>query len=375
MKSTFTAQNPAKATHGCASNGPPAARCRLRTGVAAAVLATLAGLSSPVAAQGDGDVPVTIKELDVESAIQEFKAFQQRLSTFRDEIGQGQGVARETAQILDELRATAGPENNFNEGPILEAVSAYVGQVIQKQVDLVDFLESQRYRIAYYANKMASSVSPEDMALLFGTVEQNDAAITLRVQSMSSAQQALADFIDTLPPEHFDREGFRPLRGMTAEERQTLNAHIYRYQQERNSLELSKKRLQLVRSSQRGARGQERDALDIDADLLVGQMFGALDRIRLQMSMDLVYLEQLLGGYARSSRTQEILDAFQNLMELQGDLQGPSPELAGVLDWLQDSSTRRISLSAANLARPGLEIPRSTDLLREAYQGARGTQR
>ena len=52
-------------------------------------------------------------------------------------------------------------------------------------------------------------------------------------------------------------------------------------------------------------------------------MFGTLDRIRLQMSMDLMFLEQLLGGYARSSRTQDILSAFQNLVEMQGDLEGP----------------------------------------------------
>ena len=106
-------------------------------------------------------------------------------------------------------------------------------------------------------------------------------------------------------------------------------------------------------------------------DLLVGQMFGTLDRIRLQMSMDLMYLENLLGGYAHSSRTQEILEAFQNLIELQGDLEGPSPELASILDWLQDSSTRRLSLSAASLSRPGVEVPRYSELLREAYEGAR----
>jgi hypothetical protein len=125
-----------------------------------------------------------------------------------------------------------------------------------------------------------------------------------------------------------------------------------------------------VRAARRNA-GPQGPELEINADLLVGQMFGALDRIRLQMSMDLMYLEHLLTGYAQSSRTQEILDAFQSLVELQGDLEGPSPELSSVLDWLQDSSTRRINLSASGLARPGLRVPKYSDLLREAYQGAR----
>ena len=99
-------------------------------------------------------------------------------------------------------------------------------------------------------------------------------------------------------------------------------------------------------------------------------MFGALDRIRLQMSMDLIALEQLLSGYARSARTQGILDAFQSLVELQGDLEGPSPELSSVLDWLQDSSVRRLTLTGAGLERPGLNVPRFSDMLREAYVGA-----
>ena len=135
---------------------------------------------------------------------------------------------------------------------------------------------------------------------------------------------------------------------------------------------VDKKRLQLVRAAARVSGQLSGANVDIDADLLVGQMFGTLDRIRLQMSMDLMYLEHLLSGYAQSSRTQEILEAFQSLIELQGDLEGPSPELAGVLDWLQDSTTRRISLSAANLARPGLNVPKYSDLLREAYVGAKG---
>jgi hypothetical protein len=89
------------------------------------------------------------------------------------------------------------------------------------------------------------------------------------------------------------------------------------------------------------------------------------------MSMDLLFLEQLLQGYARSSRTQDILDAFQNLVELQGDLDGPNPELSSILDWLQDSSIRRISLSASGLKRTELSVPRYSEVLREAYGAAR----
>ena len=132
------------------------------------------------------------------------------------------------------------------------------------------------------------------------------------------------------------------------------------------------KRLQLVRSAGRTVPAGL--SPEIDADLLVGQMFGTLDRIRLQMSMDLLYLEHLLGGYSQSTRTQEILAAFQSLVELQGDLEGPSPELSSVLDWLQDSSTRRLTLGVSGLTEKSFDIPRASDLLREAYEGARKPQ-
>ncbi len=326
----------------------------------------------PPPVQEPEEVPVTIKELDVAGAIREFKAFQQRLGTFRDEISQGREIARETSQILADLRSTAGPDNEFNEKEILAAVAGYVDAVIAKQVDLVDFLESQRYRISYYANKMATSVRPEDLAILFGTEEQNDFAIGVSAKQLDGAQQAVADFVDGLPQEWFDNVSFRPTRAMSREARRQLDTLLYTYQQERNALELAKKRLQLVRAANRRGRGPQGEELEIDSDLLVGQMFGTLDRIRLQMSMDLLFLEQLLSGYARTTRTHEILEAFQNLVELQGDLEGPSPELASVLDWLQDSSIRRLSLGASGLVRPGLSIPRYSELLREAYMGARG---
>lgn len=333
----------------------------------------LVALLAPCPGQEGQEVPVTIKELDLAAAMREFQAFQRRLGEFREEISEGRRIARETAQILEDLRQSASSANDYNEGPILDAVTSYVDGVIQKQVELVDFLESQRYRITYYANKMASSVRPEDLALLFGTEQQNEDAISQRAGELERARGAIADFVDALPADQLDRETFQPTRRMPGETRQRLDALLYRYQQEKNALEFAKKRLQLVRSAGRSVPGGG-TVPEVDADLLVGQMFGALDRVRLQMSLDLLYLEHLLNGYSQSTRTQEILTAFQSLIELQGDLEGPSPELASVLDWLQDSSARRISLSASSLSRPGLEIPRASDLLREAYEGARKPQ-
>jgi len=337
----------------------------------ASVLLSLSGSMTTPQEESTGDVSVTIKELDVQGAIREFKGFQRKLGEFRAQISEGRSVAQETAQILADLQNTASADNDFNEGPILVAVGTYIDGVVQKQVDLVDFLESQRYRISYYANKMASSIGPEDLALLVGTEEQNTHAITSRVEGTEEIRRQLADFIDSLPEGQFDRENFVPLRAMPDAARRELDSLLYAYQHERNALSLAKKRLQLVRSASRNANGKSNGRLDLDADLLVGQMFGALDRIRLQMSMDLLYLEQLLGEFSRSARTQEIFDAFRSLVEMQGDLEGPSPELANVLEWLQDSTTRRIALSASGLPRAGLQIPKASDLLREAYEGAR----
>ena len=317
----------------------------------------------------DDEVTVTIKELDVAGAIAEFQSFKKRLGAYREEIGKGRELARETAQILEELRSTASPENGFNEKQILSAVGGYVDNVLGSQVELVDFLESQRYRISYYANKMAASVRPEDLAILFGTPEQNDAALTQSVKSFDTASRDIRAFVDGLPENQFDKRTFRPTSNMPRETRAELDRRLARYQQQKNGLDLAKKRLQLVRAAERGGKLAESADLEINSDLLVGRMFGALDRIRLQMSMDLMALEQLLGGYARSARTQGILDAFQSLVEMQGDLEGPSPELSSVLDWLQDSSVRRLSLSAEGFKRPGLDVPRYSDMLREAYVG------
>lgn len=331
-----------------------------------------AAAASPWQERGPSDdVPVTIKELDVAGAIAEFQSFKSRLGAYRDEIGKGRALARETAQILEELRNTATPENGFNEKQILSAVTGYVDNVLGSQVELVDFLESQRYRISYYANQMAASVRPEDLAILFGTPEENDAALTSSVRTFDTASREIRAFVDKLPADQFDKRTFRPTRKMPRETRAQMDQLLARYQQQRNGLDLAKKRLQLVRAAQRGGKQIESADLEINSDLLVGQMFGALDRIRLQMSMDLMSLEQLLSGYARSARTQGILDAFQSLVEMQGDLEGPSPELSSVLDWLQDSSIRKLSLSASGLQRPGLDVPRYSDMLREAYVGGK----
>jgi hypothetical protein len=193
------------------------------------------------------------------------------------------------------------------------------------------------------------------------------------VTELERARGAIADFIDALPPGEFDRATFRATSRMSGQTKQELDGLLYVYQQEKNALDFAKKRLELVRSAGRAAPGGSA-APDIDPDLLVGQMFGALDRIRLQMSLDFLYLERLLQGYSQSTRTQEILTAFQSLIELQGDIEGPSPELSSVLDWLQDSSARRISLGASRFSRPGLDVPRAPELLREAYEGARAQE-
>lgn len=351
------------------------------TAVVLAILTAL-GLAAPPtpstafalqkAKQGqDRGVPVTIKELNIADAIAEFQSFKDKLGTFREEISEGRAMAQETAQILSDLRATASAENNFNEEPILGAITGYVDGVLGKQVELVDFLESQRYRISYYANQMAASVRPEDLAILFGTTAQNDVALKVSVSEVDQAQQAIKAFVDALPADQFDKRTFRPTPKMPRETRAQLDQLVARYQTQANGLELAKKRLQLVRAAERnGATLVDTAELEVNSDLLVGKMFGALDKVRLQMSMDLMSLEQLLSGYARSARTQGILDAFQSLVEMQGDLEGPSPELSGVLDWLQDSSLRRLTLSADGMKRPGLDVPRYSDMLREAYTGA-----
>ncbi|PCJ52677.1 MAG: hypothetical protein COA70_11830 [Planctomycetota bacterium] len=329
-------------------------------------------LSTPIFAQ-ERDIPVTIKELELDDAIKEFQEFRVELQTYQKEISESRQVAQEIGQILEDLRATASPKNDFNEAAILEAIAGYLNQVVAKQVGLVDYLESQRYRISYYAGQMASAVRPQELAMLFGTQEQNLASIATRTRSLSKVQDEIRAFVDVLEDGQFDRSTFRPMPGMPAEKKKGLNRLLYRYQQERDALSLAKKRLQLVNQSTRRMEGGPQTP-EVDTDLLMGQMFGALGQIRLQMSVDLMNLENLMTSYAKSSRTQEILIAFSNLVQLQGDMEGPSPELAGILDWLQESSLRKITFAAEGLDAPGLSLDSTNDLLREAYGSAGSSQ-
>src|SRR5262245_45512453 len=129
----------------CSRWHPRAARAgheRQSMSIGVACIVLVPGLVPVAVQQGETEVPVTIKELDVAGAIREFQAFQQRLDSFREVIGEGRSVAQETAQILAELRRTANAENGYNEQGILTAVAGYVDSVIHKQVELVDFLES-----------------------------------------------------------------------------------------------------------------------------------------------------------------------------------------------------------------------------------------
>ncbi|KAA3609570.1 MAG: hypothetical protein DWQ01_09580 [Planctomycetota bacterium] len=342
----------------------------LKTTLCAGLL-LLPAFGLPAAAQSGDEVPVTIKELDVEGAIREFAEFQRQLEQHRSEVAQGQSAAVETAQMLQELRDNAGPENNYNEGAILKAIENYIDSVVVPQVELVDFLESQRYRISYYANMMARSVRPEDVALIFGTEDQNVRAIGMKVQEQAEAQEAIAAFIDNLPENQFDKQTFRPRPGMSQENRRKLTELEFRYQNLNNGMEMAKKRLALVRQAQRLTNSGATTA-DLDVDLILGQMFGALDRIRLQMSSDLLQFEVFLGRFAHSAQTQEIFQAFQRLVETQGGLDNPSPGLASVMDWLQESSTRHLQVGVSGLeSSSGFQVRRSSDLLREAYQGAR----
>ncbi len=319
-----------------------------------------------IALAQEREIPVTIKELDLDDAIKEFQQFRVELQTYQKEIGESRKVAQELGQMLEDLRKTASADNDYNEGAILEAISGYLDQVVSKQVSLVDYLESQRYRISYYAGQMAAAVRPQELAMLFGTSEQNLTAIESRTRSLGKIQDEIRKYVDSLNEGQFDRATFRPLPGLPADQKKGLNRLLYRYQQERDALALAKKRLQLVNQSTRSMNGGAQ-APEVDTDLLMGQMFGALGRIRLQMSIDLMNLENLMEGYARSARTQEILVAFSNLVQMQGDMEGPSPELAGVLDWLQESSLRKITFAAEGLNAPGLSLDSSSELLREAY--------
>jgi len=332
------------------------------------VLATLL-CALPAFAQsnpGDEEIEVTIKELDVRDTIKEFKKFEERLEKYRSEVSEGQKAATEIASMLDELRRTASEENGYNESEILDAIRGYVDGVVGKQAALVDFLQSQRYRISYYANRMAADVRPEDIAVLFGTERGNLAHLQVRTRQLDDAGKEIAKFIDTLPKEQFDKRTFQALPGLPAAKRRRLAQLELRYQNSKNSLDIAKSRLRLVREAQRAA-SSAAVKVDLNVDLLLAQMFGTLDRIRLQMSRDLLYLETFLGRYERSARTQEILGALQQLVSLQGGMEAPSPGLVNVLDWLEDTSVRKLTVGLEGVNGGTVNFPRSSDVLREAY--------
>jgi hypothetical protein len=315
-------------------------------------------------------VTVTIKEVDLEQAIREFQEFQNRLDQYREEVSEGQRSAEEIAGILADLRENAGPENDYNEAAVLGVLEDYVESVMAKRVELIDFLESQRFRIAYYANKMAASVKPEDVALLFGTREQNAGAIRSLSVQVGDVEREIADFLDSLPESEFDRETFHPLPGIRPENQRRLAELEYRYQNARAALDVAKSRLRLVEEAGRTAAASSGHP-ELNVDLMLGQMFGALDRIRLQMSADLLYFESYLSNYERSARAHDVFQAFQQLISIQGGIEGPSKGLANVLDWLQESSYRQLGPSLDGLGMDQT-FPRSSDLLREAYGRGRG---
>lgn len=343
-------------------------------GWAVALMILAALVAGPALAQSgdDEEVEITIKELDVKDTIREFKKFEQRLEKYRTEVSEGQKVASEVAAMLDELRRTANEENGYNEEAILDAIGGYVDGVIGKQAQLVDFLQSQRYRISYYANKMAANVRPEDIAVLFGTERGNLIHLQQRTKQLDEAGKAVAEFIDTLGKDEFDKRTFQPLPSMSPAKRRKLSTLELRYQNSKNALAVSKARLRLVREASR-ATSSASGKVDINVDLLLSQMFGTLDRIRLQLSRDLLYLDTFLSNYERSARTQEILKALQQLVQLQGGMEAPSPGLANVLDWLEETSVRKLTAGLEEVDSGG-DFPRSSDLLREAYSKGRGAE-
>jgi len=334
-------------------------------------LATIGVLAAVAAAEDKPDeVPVEIKEVDVEEAIKEFQAFERRLEQYRKAVTEGQKAASDIGQMLAELRRTASKENGYNENEIIGAIGGYVEGVVKTQADLIAVLQSQRYRISYYANKVAASVRPEDIQALFGTEEGNIRRLRARTRRLKDAGKEVAAFIDTLSPREFSRASFQPLPGMSQAKRAQLQKLQLRYQNAKNGVGVAESRLRLVRETARVARHSGATP-DVNVDVVLSQMFGALDRIRLQMSSDLLYLEAYLARYEKSARTQEIVKALTQLVSLQGGLDAPSPGLAGVLDWLEESSVRKLTIDTP--AGMPDAFPRSTDLLREAYTKGRGS--
>lgn len=289
-------------------------------------------LAAPLLAQDKDEIPVAIEEVDITQAIKEFQEFESRLEKYRKAVSEGQKAASEIGTMLTDLRKTASKENGYNEKEILKAISGYVEGVVGKQAELIDFLQSQRYRISYYATKVAAEVRPEDIAALFGTREGNMKRLKERQQNLRGVSREVAQFVDKLSPREFSKATFQPMPGMSQAKQRRLQQLELKYQNAKNSVALAQSRLRLVREAARASKVAVGRRPMINVDLILTQMFGALDRIRLQMSSDLIYLEAFLARYEKSARTQEIVRALQQLISLQGGMEGPSPGLANVLD-------------------------------------------
>jgi hypothetical protein len=59
---------------------------------------------------------------------------------------------------------------------------------------------------------------------------------------------------------------------------------------------------------------------------------------------------------------------------MQGVLEGPSPDLPAIFNWLEDESLRRINDVIPDLQNRGFEVPQASELLKEAYLGAKGSE-
>ena len=342
-----------------------------RIGLLAAILALLVPASN--AQDADEEIPVAIEEVDVTQAIREFKQFEARLEKYRKAVTEGQQAAADIGDMLTELRKTATEENGHNEKEILKAINGYVDGVVGKQAELIDFLQSQRFRISYYASKVAAEVNPEDIAALFGTRDGNMKGLKTRRVNLRAASKDIAAFVDKLSPREFSKATFQSLPAMSPAKQRRLQQLELRYQNAKNGVALAESRLRLVREAERASRVVSGRRPAINVDLILTQMFGALDRIRLQMSSDLLYLEAFLSRYEKSTRTQEIVKALQQLIALQGGLEGPSPGLANVLDWLEESAVRKLTIDED--MDGGAAFPRSSDLLREAYATGRSSKK
>ncbi len=187
------------------------------------VLVPRAFAEGPDGKEPGEEIPVVIEEVDVTKAIKEFKDFERRLEKYRKAVTEGQKAASEIGTMLEELRKTAKKDNGFNEKAILKAINGYVDGVVQKQAGLVDFLQSQRYRISYYANKVAASVRSEDIAKLFGTRKGNLRRLRDRRRVLKDISKEVTQYIDTLSKREFSKTSFQPLPGISASKRRQLN--------------------------------------------------------------------------------------------------------------------------------------------------------